>query len=536
MKRPQYDSDTTYDARQLKRLKEAKFPHRIRALPHVLKRIDMFALTPEHAAVEAAASNEIDWLQRLLPSIDQHHKDHVRCVATDVAAAQGHCEAIKTIYRWWVQPGYKPKQVCKRALMKAVGGGHHSPYDFDALEALAEAVTSEQKEVVRVICEKAGDPREIFNWAAEHDDLHVFQCVYGFHGEDDNEVVFEAMLIAAERGCLGIVKFVMEACGSELAGLYESGELFVCTLITAIQHGKRDVVDYLYEHDGYRDESFVPALCAAARSGSLELVKMLNNTQDFDAPALDSAFASAANGGRLEIMTYLQSCQKFDQTAIDEAFVSAAGNGQMEAVNFLCAIEGYTTSAACFDEAFEYASGNRWLHMLKHVNSKGSISRRAINNGFESAVLELGVLARRRDDQMRVLELLFDMGGVTPEVINEGFTEAASRCRIDVVEFLYSKGTISPELVDKSFQGAATHNCTEVVQFLYKTGFVRPKSVEKAFLDAAGRGDFYVMERLFHCGYDSQALLHQALCKHSVKELPRRVLRFLKQKQQLVEA
>ncbi|KAE8887945.1 hypothetical protein PF003_g27957 [Phytophthora fragariae] len=484
MKRPQYDSDTTYDARQLKRLKEAKFPHRIRALPHVLKRIDMFALTPEHAAVEAAASNEIDWLQRLLPSIDQHHKDHVRCVATDVAAAQGHCEAIKTIYRWWVQPGYKPKQVCKRALMKAVGGGHHSPYDFDALEALAEAVTSEQKEVVRVICEKAGDPREIFNWAAEHDDLHVFQCVYGFHGEDDNEVVFEAMLIAAERGCLGIVKFVMEACGSELAGLYESGELFVCTLITAIQHGKRDVVDYLYEHDGYRDESFVPALCAAARSGSLELVKMLNDTQDFDAPALDSAFASAANGGRLEIMTYLQSCQKFDQTAIDEAFVSAAGNGQMEAVNFLSA----------------------------------------------------GEKARRRDDQMRVLELLFDMGGVTPEVINEGFTEAASRCRIDVVEFLYSKGTISTELVDKSFQGAATHNCTEVVQFLYKTGFVRPKSVEKAFLDAAGRGDFYVMERLFHCGYDSQALLHQALCKHSVKELPRRVLRFLKQKQQLVEA
>ncbi|KAE9138454.1 hypothetical protein PF010_g947 [Phytophthora fragariae] len=494
MKRPQYDSDTTYDARQLKRLKEAKFPHRIRALPHVLKRIDMFALTPEHAAVEAAASNEIDWLQRLLPSIDQHHKDHVRCVATDVAAAQGHCEAIKTIYRWWVQPGYKPKQHVWEEfdLGREWDFNHydkHSPYDFDALEALAEAVTSEQKEVVRVICEKAEDPREIFNWAAEHDDLHVFQCVYGFHGEDDNEVVFEAMLIAAERGCLGIVKFVMEACGSELAGLYESGELFVCTLITAIQHGKRDVVDYLYEHDGYRDESFVPALCAAARSGSLELVKMLNDTQDFDAPALDSAFASAANGGRLEIMTYLQSCQKFDQTAIDEAFVSAAGNGQMEAVNFLCAIEG-----------------------------------------------SAGEKARRRDDQMRVLELLFDMGGVTPEVINEGFTEAASRCRIDVVEFLYSKGTISTELVDKSFQGAATHNCTEVVQFLYKTGFVRPKSVEKAFLDAAGRGDFYVMERLFHCGYDSQALLHQALCKHSVKELPRRVLRFLKQKQQLVEA
>ncbi|EGZ15474.1 hypothetical protein PHYSODRAFT_301981 [Phytophthora sojae] len=436
--------------------------------------------------------------------------------------------------------------MCKQALMNAVRGGHvdavkvllasweefelgkdwyfnhygkHSPYDFDELEALEEAVKGEEKEIIGVICEKTEDPRELFNWAVEQDNLQVFQCVYQFHGEDEMENVFRAMIDAAGRGCLEIVKFVMEECGAELAELYECDLLFRCPLVTAIEEGKRNIVDYLYEHNGYKDASFISALCAAAWSGSLELVEMFFGKHGFDAAALDRAFASAARGGHLEIVRHLQSLQKFEQAAIDEAFVSAVSGAQMEALEYLCAIEGYTISAASLDEAFQNAAGSLQLDMLKHLDSKGGISRRAINSAFECAAIESGILSERRDVQVRVLEFLVNKGGVSPEAIDAGFSDATLRCRLDVVELLYSKGSISPKLVNKAFQEAAKHNCAEVVRFLYKTDLVSPKSVEKAFIqlrirrrpDVAGQS---LAQALFERAPSSGVTLFEAKGAH----------------------
>ncbi|KAG3107517.1 hypothetical protein PI125_g12654 [Phytophthora idaei] len=133
-----------------------------------MKRIDLFAMSLEDAAVEAAATNDIDRLRSILDHIKiNEYRDDVGRDGTDVAAAKGYTEIIKLIYRWWVIDSYAPTQLCKLALMNAVNGGHleavrallsnwhwvelvnsrwgdddvEHPYNFDLLEALEAAVT-----------------------------------------------------------------------------------------------------------------------------------------------------------------------------------------------------------------------------------------------------------------------------------------------------------------------------------------------------------------------------------------------------------
>lgn len=98
MKHPRdyFDPDSDYNLRQRKRLMDATPPLKICALPHVMKRIDLFAMSFEAAAVEAAARNDCSTVVQ----IDIHKdRDYVGCNATDIAAAHGHVEIIKTIYR-----------------------------------------------------------------------------------------------------------------------------------------------------------------------------------------------------------------------------------------------------------------------------------------------------------------------------------------------------------------------------------------------------------------------------------------------------
>ncbi|KAG3058132.1 hypothetical protein PC121_g14518 [Phytophthora cactorum] len=234
-----------YGVRQHKRLKEANYPHKIRALPHVIERIDLLSMSVEDAAVEAAATNQIVWLQRLLPLVASQVKDQVGCDTTDIAAARGHCEAIKLIYRCWVQPAgstfanaFSIPKPC---------------YNFDILEALELAVKNENDKIARVICDKSGFPGEILR----------------------------AMIIAIERGFLEIVKFLTMECGEGLLE-YAAGEFgFSCPLVTAIAHGKWEVIEYLDTQGMYLDESFVPVFYAAAAHGPLDLVKNFYDKRRF---------------------------------------------------------------------------------------------------------------------------------------------------------------------------------------------------------------------------------------------------------------
>ncbi|KAE9000245.1 hypothetical protein PR001_g16962 [Phytophthora rubi] len=555
---------TTLSAR--KRLKDARLPLTIRALPHVLKRIDLFAMSIEQAAVEAAASNDIERLEKLLAQMDiDDDRDDVGCKGTDIAAAKGYTEVVKTIYRWWVSGGYEPTEMCTRALAEAAAGGHDAVvrvlltdwydwelfdarvedddlpveqvYDFDVLEALELAVKHNHHKTARVICETSKISGEMYKWAAEHDNLQVFDDVYDFHGDRDADNLYRAMLIAVSRGCVDIVKFVLDNCGAELLDYVDGADDFPCPLVTAIKHGQREVVDFLYAHDtGCEDESYVPALCTAAAYGPLDLVKMFYDNGEFNGSALEGAFASAAGKNQLEIMTYLQSKSEFDGEAIDKAFVEAARNGQLEAAKYLDTIEDHQVSAPSLDEAFEGAAGGCHLEMLGFLDGKGNFSRKVVTMAFENALNDIADLGVTGKDQVHVLKFLHGKGSVYPDVIDELFPYAGGHCSVAVVEFLYATGSISVHSVDEAFHKAAEGNCIEVVESLYKTGKVTQKSLDDAFLNAAERDDLYVMECLLSCRPNPRTLLDKALGKYtSARDLSDRVFHFLKQKQQILK-
>ncbi|KAF1775681.1 Ankyrin repeat-containing domain [Phytophthora cactorum] len=291
MKHPGEYSAWDYCLRQRKRLKHATLPRSLCALPHVMKRIDLFAMSLEDAAVEAAATNDIDRLRSILDHIKiNEYRDDVGRDGTDVAAAKGYTEIIKLISA----DSYAPTELCKLALTNAVNGGHleairallsnwhwvelvnsrwgdddvEHPYNFDLLEALEAAVTKGEYNISRGICEHNKIPGKIFLWAAEHDDLDVFDDVYYFHHLDDMDNLYRAMLVAVSRGCLDIVKFVIDKCGAELLD-YVYGD-------DTIKHSQSEVMEYLYAHDtGCEDDTHAVAFCAAAAYGPLEMVKMI---------------------------------------------------------------------------------------------------------------------------------------------------------------------------------------------------------------------------------------------------------------------
>ncbi|EGZ15462.1 hypothetical protein PHYSODRAFT_301971 [Phytophthora sojae] len=118
--------------------------------------------------------------------------------------------------------------------------------------------------------------------------------------------LYRALLIAVSRGCVHITKTALGRRGAELLDYVDGDDSSPCPLVTAIKHGQREMVDFLYAHDtGCEDDSYVPAFCTAAAYGPLELAKMFYDKEKFDGPALELAFASAASRSQLETMTYL---------------------------------------------------------------------------------------------------------------------------------------------------------------------------------------------------------------------------------------
>ncbi|KAG6961692.1 hypothetical protein JG687_00007570 [Phytophthora cactorum] len=55
-----------YDLHQLKCLDTELLPHIIRPLPHVMKLVDLFCMSVDMAMLEAAATGQVEWLNRLI--------------------------------------------------------------------------------------------------------------------------------------------------------------------------------------------------------------------------------------------------------------------------------------------------------------------------------------------------------------------------------------------------------------------------------------------------------------------------------------
>ncbi|KAG7381399.1 hypothetical protein PHYPSEUDO_006057 [Phytophthora pseudosyringae] len=541
------------DAHPYKRLRHAQFPREVRALPHILKRIDLFALWPEEAVHEAAATGQLEWLQKLLPRIEED-KDDVACNAINTAAAHGHGAIVKFAYKWWKESVPHSLNDCNRALMKAVDGGHEDAvkclleplytsdprsskghrniycrYLFDIGEALSLAEKKGMHNIVEVICQNVLEREDTYGWAAQNGNLEAFTTIMRHHG--GVEAQYKPMLLAIRHGHLDIVTLVFEKCGAEILN-HGRGEL--CPLVAAMKRSTQQVVDYLYSwFADYAPAGFSygPAICAAAESGLCEVVKLMYDEQTIGNSTLQKAFVGAAGKGHVGILEFLQSEEHFENELIDQAFVAASGGNQLHAVKYLCGITGYQTTSMSFDNGFVDAASGGYLEIVRFLDSVGRVSPRAVTKAFKCAAQDTGPRQKVRGKQAEVLAYLYDKECISSAFIRDMLVEAAGRSCIDVVKFLYTHAPISNDLIDDAFQNAVNFNCKEVVEFLYKTGAVDDESVTEAFLVATDMNDLYLADSLFSCGCISETLLEDAYSEDNYG----RVGRYLKLKRKALQ-
>ncbi|KAG7380857.1 hypothetical protein PHYPSEUDO_006718 [Phytophthora pseudosyringae] len=107
------------------RLEDVPLPDVIRALPHVLRLIDMLLMSPKEAATEAARTGQSDWLDE--------------CDVKDAllgAAASGHLDIL---IHYYIEPSDEEQMkemaaVIQRAARRAADGGHLDVIQFLLLE------------------------------------------------------------------------------------------------------------------------------------------------------------------------------------------------------------------------------------------------------------------------------------------------------------------------------------------------------------------------------------------------------------------
>ncbi|KAG3074681.1 hypothetical protein PI125_g21919 [Phytophthora idaei] len=241
-----------YDLHQLKCLDTELLPHIIRPLPHVMKLVDLFCMSVDMAMLEAAATGQVEWLNRLISRFGGKIEDMV-CKLTELAAAHAHSEVIRSVYKWWKSSGESGDISCARAQSITAADGHLetlkcllSLYKIDTLDPLKQALKHGNNDVVKGICEEM-DPELSLPWAAERCELEAIKQIYYHHHHNYTDMwdFLQAMLAAIATGNLEIVKFLNETCGEELDG-WGISDNYTCPLARAIECGQVEFVKYLY--------------------------------------------------------------------------------------------------------------------------------------------------------------------------------------------------------------------------------------------------------------------------------------------------
>lgn len=139
--------------RQAKRLKSVPLPADILALPHVVNRIDDFAVSYEEAAMKAAATGQIEWLETLLPKISNYD------TIIQIGAAYGHCAVIEAAYVWG-EFDYKFENPSCEALTNAIKGNNVDAlqcllpmYDCDLRDILYQAIRTDREAMIEMVAE-----------------------------------------------------------------------------------------------------------------------------------------------------------------------------------------------------------------------------------------------------------------------------------------------------------------------------------------------------------------------------------------------
>ncbi|EGZ25628.1 hypothetical protein PHYSODRAFT_297225 [Phytophthora sojae] len=125
------------------RLEAAHFPPEILAIPHVLKRIDIFLMTKDEAVMEASKTGDAEWLEDLAEEVD----DDIIADAIVEASTHGHVDCVEMLMEdrnEWSPGGsdsHSMAELCSTlhgALLDAAEGGFLDVVKFVVLQAKAQ--------------------------------------------------------------------------------------------------------------------------------------------------------------------------------------------------------------------------------------------------------------------------------------------------------------------------------------------------------------------------------------------------------------
>ncbi|KAF1789001.1 Ankyrin repeat-containing domain [Phytophthora cactorum] len=374
MKHPGEYSAWDYCLRQRKRLKHATLPRSLCALPHVMKRIDLFAMSLEDAAVEAAATNDIDRLRSILDHIKiNEYRDDVGRDGTDVAAAKGYTEIIKLI----------------------------------SAEALEAAVTKGEYNISR-ICEHNKIPGKIF------------------YGRRSTTISMSSMMCTIST----ILTIWTISKGSDgVLYAHDTGcedDTHAVAFCAAAAYGPLEMVKMIYDNDNENfDESTLgKAFASAAGNSQLETMTHLQSLQTFDQEAIDKAFVVASRNGKMDAVKTCATSRVPDFCCFSRRCSrSAASGGHLEMLKFLNT-KG-RLSRKVMTNAFENSikaigvlseARNDQVRVLKFLHRKGQVYPEVIDELFPEAASCCSLAA---------VEFLHSTGFISTDSVTEAFHNAA---------------------------------------------------------------------------------------------------------------
>ncbi|KAG2902809.1 hypothetical protein PC116_g19226 [Phytophthora cactorum] len=125
-----------------------------------MKLVELYCMSVDMAILEAAATGQIERLNRLMPRFGGSKED-LGCKLTELAAAHARSEMIRVVYKGWKSSGESGGMSCARALSITAVNGHLEVmkcllgrYGIDTLDPLKQALNHGHNDIVEVICEE----------------------------------------------------------------------------------------------------------------------------------------------------------------------------------------------------------------------------------------------------------------------------------------------------------------------------------------------------------------------------------------------
>ncbi|KAF1788726.1 hypothetical protein JG687_00014472 [Phytophthora cactorum] len=194
--------------------RETRFSSNLRPLSHVLKQISTFLLSPEEALVEAASTNQLDWLQNLLERYDTHIPDAVL-----LAASIGDVGTLEILAPLLYRPflgamSGEAWDVFKKAIPDTADSGYVDESGDDTSSASLHAIYGRQSEAAIILISRYYRKWRVcegLEKALVYGVDEVAECIYRVITEHDDKNSFEDFFAGlAGEGNVNAIKFLYQ--------------------------------------------------------------------------------------------------------------------------------------------------------------------------------------------------------------------------------------------------------------------------------------------------------------------------------------